>query len=546
MVLSLCFYVSVAGLFRSKRYTFFIVIHTLYNIYYFAQDCYYRCFGTFFSFQNGSTLKELSTVKNSVLTFLSFEQLFYLLSIILFIVLEIRAKTKENKIYSIWKQLFKVILSIEFFIILLQFLAPFLTGMSSEGISRQGSLSYAYQTFLDKTAVMQGYGTTVYIKRDIEISLSNISENLSEEDENDIVKYKNWTEHNGNDYTNIFKGKNLILVQAESFAPQAINEQLTPNLYKIKEEGMYFNNYYAPLYPANTNDTEFASQTGLLPSLSGKVTAYSYATNEYPYSLANLFKEQNYSSESYHTFTGDFYNRYLFHESLGFDEFHDLRDIAPNLVEEANGIYWIPDKVLSDYYLENTDFDKQYFSFIITASGHMPYLIEERDNLLQNYNEVKRIYPDINERVQCYLATQMEFDEAIGDILNNLDDNTILIIYGDHYPYGLRQDAQDALLFDGMERYKVPLMVYGNGVEEKEIDKLCSTIDLYPTIANMFGLDLNNSIIFGTDIMSDDPCTVYFKDGNILTEDYYGIGAEEVYSISQTVLKTDYYNKQNN
>lgn len=546
LALTICFYASVATLFGKKRYIFYIIIIILYNIYFFAQDCYFSCFGTFFSIQNMSSLGELSVVKGSILAFLKPHQLIYLILIVIYFLLAIKYESPSNLKIKPARQLLKTILSVEFFMFAIGIFAPYLNGTQSLGmLTRQGNLSYAYQTFLDKTSVMKAYGPIAYIKRDVELSLSKISSDLSEGDRTIIEKYESWSSHIDNEYTDTFKGKNLILIQAESLAPQAIDEDLTPNLYRMKQEGIYFSNFYAPLYPANTNDTEFTVQTGLLPSLSGKITAYAYPMNNYCVSLANLFKNEGYSSDSYHTFTGDFYNRYLVHDGLGFDNFYDLRAIAPELVEKANGDYWIPDTTLFDYYLENQE-KEPYYSFLITTSGHMPYMEYVRPNLRQYRDKINEKYLEYSEEIKYYLASQMELDEAIGKLIDNLDNNTIVIIYGDHYPYGLKEENQDTLLEEGNERYKVPLIIYGKDVESKQIDKLCSSIDIFPTIGNMFGLDLNNSIIFGTDIMSDDPCTVYFKDGNILTEDYYGIGAEEVYSISQTVLKTDYYNKQNN
>ena len=57
-----------------------------------------------------------------------------------------------------------------------------------------------------------------------------------------------------NQYTGMFKGKNLIVFLAEAFYPIAIDKELTPTLYKLSNEGFIFKNFYTPIYPVSTSD----------------------------------------------------------------------------------------------------------------------------------------------------------------------------------------------------------------------------------------------------------------------------------------------------
>lgn len=58
------------------------------------------------------------------------------------------------------------------------------------------------------------------------------------------------TSEKSNKYTNIFKGKNIIVIHAESFQQFCMDtyingEELTPNMNKLAREGLYFSNFYA-------------------------------------------------------------------------------------------------------------------------------------------------------------------------------------------------------------------------------------------------------------------------------------------------------------
>ena len=57
--------------------------------------------------------------------------------------------------------------------------------------------------------------------------------------------------------TGIFKDKNLILIMVEAFDMIAINEKLTPTLYKLSTEGLNFDNYYTPKYSCTIGESEF-------------------------------------------------------------------------------------------------------------------------------------------------------------------------------------------------------------------------------------------------------------------------------------------------
>ncbi len=88
-----------------------------------------------------------------------------------------------------------------------------------------------------------------------------------------------------NKYTNIFKGKNVIMIHAESMMTNAMSlkfngKEVTPNLNKMAETGMFFSNFHSQVSVGTSSDTELTSTTSLMPTKSG--TAFvSYYNRSY-------------------------------------------------------------------------------------------------------------------------------------------------------------------------------------------------------------------------------------------------------------------------
>ena len=68
------------------------------------------------------------------------------------------------------------------------------------------------------------------------------------------------------------------------------------------------------------------------------------------------------------------------------------------------------------------------------------------------------------------------------------------------------------------------------------MDKVTSTYDILPTLANLFGLDLNGELIIGTDGLSDQPGLVIFEDSSWLTDQaYYDSTRRKVTRIDESI-----------
>jgi len=307
-----------------------------------------------------------------------------------------------------------------------------------------------------------------------------------------------------NEYTGIFKDKNLVYIMVEAFDYMGIDEQLTPTLYKLTQDGFFFDHFFSPQYSCATGESEFIGLTSLVPR-TGICSPNTYTNNTYNRSIFNLFNDAGYFSSSYHNYSDKFYQRTELHQNLGSTYFYNNDDLEiktlkgwpsdVNLMEEAFKVYG----------------DKQrFFSYIITSSTHFPYDI---DSTLGNryLDEITALYPDLPLNVQRYKSKAMELDRSIETLINLLDaqgilEDTVIIMYGDHFP--LKTDKQVFLDYGdpynerakGFNINMLPMIIYNSEVKGERLSTVSSTFDLVPTIANLFDLDYDPRFYFGVDM----------------------------------------------
>lgn len=307
-----------------------------------------------------------------------------------------------------------------------------------------------------------------------------------------------------NEYTGIFKNKNLIYIMVEAFDYMAIDAQLTPTLYKLTQEGFFFDHFFVPQYSCATGESEFIGLISLVPR-TGICSPNTYLDNTYNTSLFNLFNKAGYFSSSYHNYSDKFYQRTELHQKLGSTFFYNNDDLMiktlkgwpsdVNLMEEAFKIYGAKEK---------------FFSFIITSSTHFPYDI---DSTLGNryLEEISTLYPELPLNVQRYKSKAMELDKSIETLISLLNaqgilDDTVLILYGDHFP--LKTDKQVFLDYGDPSNIRsrgfniniLPMIIYNSEVQGQPFSTISSTFDLVPTIANLFDLDYDPRLYFGVDM----------------------------------------------
>ena len=372
------------------------------------------------------------------------------------------------------------------------------------------------------------------------------------------------------EYTGMFAGKNLIFILAEGFNEVAVDEVRTPTLHKMINNGFVFNNFYSPVHLSTTGG-EFQAVTGLIPTQES-LTLWKKEKPTVAYALGNAFGKIGYRTQAYHDWTYTYYKRQYTMKTLGFDNYIG----CGNGLEKEMNCKWLPMdtdmmNVTTPKYLGQ---EGKFATYYITVSGHSPYNSSSRP--AKKYLDL--VEGDYSTAVKYYLASQMELDRALEQLIKNLEesgelDDTVIALVGDHYPYTLSTDEMNEVsdyTKDGVvEVNKSNFIIWNNQMEEPIIvDKLGSQIDVLPTLLNLFGIEYDSRLIVGKDILSNGECLAIFSNYSWVSDygTYYankkkfvakeGITLEDqtayvaainnrvsnYYSISKLIMDNDYYN----
>lgn len=557
---------------KEKRIRYFITLSILFNLVCIVNSIYYHYYNSFASISLIANIAFASDVSDAIVeNVLKVVDLIYVWQLITLIIIykKINKKEylnhKENK-----KKLVKVGLITS--LSLLSIAALF---MPLNAWSRLYNL-------WNRESVVMNHGIYIYQLDDFIQSLTPKITSVLGHDKalkkvTDYYEKNKYTPSN-NEYTNIFKGKNIIVIHAESMQKFTMdlkfnNKEVTPNLNKLASEGIFFNNFYSQVGVGTSSDAEFTFNTSLMPSTKGTVFV-NYFDRDY-ISIPKLLKEQGYYTYSMHANTGDFWNRNTMHKSLGYDKFYSKDSY---IIDETIGL-GLSDK---SFFKQSVNIMKQvkeeenkpFYSLLIMLSNHTPFsdltLMEDYKTTIDVTIDKQTITRDYlkDTTMGNYLKSVHYADSAIGEFIDNLDkegllENTILVIYGDHdarldfedfnllYNYDPITDTIKTENDEGYIPYnkynyeldrKVPFIIWTK--EQKynlSIDTPMGMIDVLPTLGNMIGIHSDYQL--GKDIMNikGDDNTVTFIDGSFLTSKvYYNSPKGEIYSINNEPITEEY------
>lgn len=319
--------------------------------------------------------------------------------------------------------------------------------------------------------------------------------------------------------TGAFAGKNLILIMMESVDDWLVTPEYMPNLYRLEQEGVYFRNYYAPIFlAAATFNSEFTANTGMIAPEYQVRNSY-YTEHALPYSLANLFCDAGYRARSYHAANPNIYNRGQIHLNFGYESYNDYGDLGMD-------DYMLDSQLLRGY--DQIVSDEPFFSFIITYSGHGPYTTEQqnisephldRARTVIDYSTVPYTTEAQKEEYTRAVAQAMETDAFIGGLRERLEadghaEDTVLMLFTDHYCKYF-SDAEFISAIKGETDRNmlsnVPFVIWTEGITPQVSEKYVSTMDIAPTIVDLFSLDADLRYYIGNDMFGPDGGVVYFR-----------------------------------
>ena len=493
---------------QKRQKTLIIILSIFLAAYYIGQDVYYRIFNDFFSVKEIVTAREGAESSEGMYQFEWFHVWIFLLSFCN-IIFALRSTSKKH--LSITKKGWN---TLTLYPLLLFMLLMSQVTLKKEEIASYNNDLYLYQTVYHRTQFVNTFGTPHYILRDIvdglipNISFVNEKAYLDQYFENTDIQVPSHA------YMGMFEGKNMIFILAESFDELALSEELTPNIYKLKTEGIDFQNHYTPVFQRTTSDTEYIINTGLIPSIEDGPTSFVYNRNSYQTSLAYLFHQKGYQTQALHGNYKAFYTRHLLYDGYGYASFYGQEELLLNDVDK---------KIDTKFFDASKDWMiptfEPFMSFVISFSGHSPYSMNH-PVVQKHYDKVDAYYGDsMPESFKYYIATQIELDLMVGLLLDNLVQkgllsDTVIVFSGDHYPYTMNQKDFESITnrITTNEKQQGNLYIWHENISPYDVTKLTSSFDILPTLASLFDLDYEPKYYVGRDAFSNLKSYVYFKD----------------------------------
>lgn len=323
-----------------------------------------------------------------------------------------------------------------------------------------------------------------------------------------------------NEYTGKFEGKNLIMIMMESIPQAVFNKDLEvyfPTLHKLYNEGITGVNNYSPKNNCATGESEMTSQISLY-SIETTCTVNSYRNNVYPEALLNMMKNNDYYTSSYHNYTDHYYYRNTFEYNLGATDYFDVE--ALEIPFSTQYKEWPSDLALIQKALPHFINKDKFASYMVTVTTHTPYIYssEYGDLYLSLFENT-----DYSMATRRYLSKVKVLDTALEDLLKELEeagklDDTVIVLFGDHYPYALADDEFQSLadydINENQETDRTPFIIYNSATDAEKITKVTTPLDYTPTLLNLFGIEYDPRLYMGHDIFSDYDDYAVFPDNS--------------------------------
>lgn len=550
-------------LFKPKnRFNYYISFNIFLTAICIINSVYYTFYTSFASVSMLSLTQYIGDVGDAVVeNVLQLKDMIYIVSPIILTVVHLKLKKKSyyKKIELKSDRKKRMIKTLSCSAIML---VVFLVTMTSLDVSR-------FVKQWNKEYIVMRFGIYVYQANDLVISVQPKINSMFGYDKARKEFEEYFAEEKPvatNQYTNMFAGKNVIAIHAESMMTNAMyltfnGQEVTPNLNKIARSGLFFSNFYSQVSVGTSSDSELTYNTTLMPTKSG--TAFvSYSDKTY-ISTPKLLGEKGYYTFSMHANTAAFWNRQTMHKTLGYDRFYSKVDYQ---VDKENIVgLGLSDKSFFAQSIEKIkkidEEHENWYGLLIMLSNHTPFsdvdkygefpvdIVETITN--EQGVEEQITYPYMEgTKLGNYFKSLHYADSALGEFMagleaNGLLEDTIVVIYGDHdarlsrkdyeklYNYNfdtkefIDEDDENYREYDSYQYElgrKVPFIIWSKDMENKGINREISNVmgmyDVMPTLGNMLGF--NNKYSLGHDIFEiGENNIVVFPNGNWVNNKMY-------------------------
>ena len=431
-----------------------------------------------------------------------------------------------------------------------------------------------YNTFNDNNKSMELVGMFEYNVRNLYVTYFRDTEESNEETISFLDEIFAENPEHQNAYTGMFEGKNLIFLQLESIDTFLTTEDVMPNLVNLRNNSINFTDHYSFVNGGgSTFNSEFMINTGYATPYTFNQNAYTFSKNNFDYSLPRLFKSVGYTVNAFHMNSSEYYSRGVNYKNFGYDSYNGLKDL---------GTYTDKAYELDTELLKNEEFNSKIFnvenplnehfvSYIISYTAHTPFkkdkgtcsmLLDLEEKNDTNFNPTE---------LDCMKIQAKETDDMIGLLMENLKekglyDNTVIVVYADHYAYTITDETI-------LETYKdtstnlinhTDCFIWASDIVPQEVTKTTSQLNIMPTILNLFNLYVNPNYYIGEDALDPDYFGyVFFSDSSWWDGKRYVVDGEVIKGLPTTpeyintmstkvnnliskndeVLKTNYFKK---
>lgn len=368
-------------------------------------------------------------------------------------------------------------------------------------------------------------------------------------DESNLVDIVDFAKENDTapnpEYFGEAKGRNVIVIAMESVQQFLIDYELEDengekhevmpfvNSLFHDESSYSFDNFYHQVGQGKSSDAEILGENSLYGLPQGSAFQTLGSTNTFHAAPNILQQEAGYTSAAFHGNVGSFWNRNDTYQQFGYDYFFDsaFYDVSGDNSLE----YGLKDKLFFDesvQYLEQLP--QPFYTKFITVTNHFPYPLDEQNAGFPTANTD-------DETINQYFATANYADQAIEEFFNYLKasglyDNSIIMLYGDHYGISnmrnphlaslLGEDQDEWGDFQNTQMQKVPMIMHVPGAKNGQVShKTSGQVDMLPTMMHLLGLETKDYLFMGQDMLSEEhDDTIPFRNGNVITDDYSFIG----------------------
>jgi len=504
-----------------RRNRYLVTMSILLAIVLFANVGFYRFYNDFITFAVLFQTSNFGDLGNSIADIISLTDILYFADVIL-LLLAIKFIPTTQGTTPIKIEIRRAYFVISMAIVFLNL------GLAE--VERPQLLTRAF----DRELLVKNIGTYNYHLYDIYVQTKSSAQRAMA-DGSELVEVNNYVQANqaavnGNMFGK-YKDRNLIVISLESLQSFVINNEMngevvTPFLNSLTndKDTYYFSDFYHQTGLGKTSDSEFILENSLFGLGRGAVF-FTHGRNTYN-TMAEKLGENGYFTNVMHSNNSSFWNRNEIYQSFNIDKFYDIESYE---VTDENSVNWgLKD---TPFFEQSVDLMKQmeqpFYSRMITLTNHFPFTLEEEDQMIPEYNSN-------SGTLNRYFQTVRYLDESVKVFFDKLKesglyDNSIIVMYGDHY--GISENHNKAMAmylgkdeitaYDSALLQSVPLFIHvpGSG-DGKVMDEVSGQMDLRPTILHLLGIRTDNDMQLGADLFSKEHENfVIFRDGRFVTDD---------------------------